>query len=174
MFRALCAPHQVKIVLYSIWYQHTCRWPSRAKVESGLSTCALSWLIAKIYCDAQSAKRQNLDVICCDCLIFICFVFTMTAILKMRLQHLSKSIFSHGVTVELKKTKYFSPYSRKHSCFWKFSKINRYMKLYFFKALNIKISVSLSNPDSSLGTKRSRNKRGWAIRSDGSQLTFCL
>ena len=33
MFRALCAYHQeVKIVLYSIWYHHTCRWPSRAQV----------------------------------------------------------------------------------------------------------------------------------------------
>ena len=31
MFRALCAHHQeVKIVLYSIWYHHTCRWPSGA------------------------------------------------------------------------------------------------------------------------------------------------
>jgi len=31
MFRALCANHQeVKIVLYSIWYHHTCRWPSDA------------------------------------------------------------------------------------------------------------------------------------------------
>jgi len=30
MFRALCANHQeIKIVLYSIWYHHTCRWPSR-------------------------------------------------------------------------------------------------------------------------------------------------
>jgi len=36
MFRALCAHHQeVKIVLYSIWYHHTCRWPSRAQVEQG-------------------------------------------------------------------------------------------------------------------------------------------
>ena len=34
MFRTLCAHHQVvKIVLYSIWYLHTCRWPSRAQVE---------------------------------------------------------------------------------------------------------------------------------------------
>jgi len=33
MFRALCADHQeVKIVLYSIWYRHTCRWPSGAQV----------------------------------------------------------------------------------------------------------------------------------------------
>jgi len=31
MFRALCAHHQeVKIVLFSIWYRHTCRWPYRA------------------------------------------------------------------------------------------------------------------------------------------------
>jgi len=34
IFRALCAHHQeVKIVLYSIWYHHTCRWLSRAQVE---------------------------------------------------------------------------------------------------------------------------------------------
>jgi hypothetical protein len=26
-----------KIVLYSPWYRHTCRWPSRAQVERGLS-----------------------------------------------------------------------------------------------------------------------------------------
>ena len=27
IFRVLCAHHQeVKIVLYSIWYHHTCRW----------------------------------------------------------------------------------------------------------------------------------------------------
>jgi len=38
MFRALCAYHQeVKIVLYSIWYHHTCRWPSGAQVERGPS-----------------------------------------------------------------------------------------------------------------------------------------
>jgi len=34
MFRALSAHHQeVKIVLYSIWYHHTCRWLSGAQVE---------------------------------------------------------------------------------------------------------------------------------------------
>jgi len=39
MFRALCAHHQeVKIVLYSIWCHHSCRWPSGAQVESGLCT----------------------------------------------------------------------------------------------------------------------------------------
>ena len=56
MFRALCVHHQaVKIVLNSIWYHHTCRWPSCAQAESGLSPlstktrfCSLSWLIAKI------------------------------------------------------------------------------------------------------------------------------
>jgi len=37
MFRVLCAYHQeVKIVLYSICCQHTCRWPSGAQVERGL------------------------------------------------------------------------------------------------------------------------------------------
>ena len=39
MFRALCAHHQeVKIVLYSIWYHHTCRWPSGAQAEIGQIT----------------------------------------------------------------------------------------------------------------------------------------
>jgi len=27
---------EVKIVLYSLWYRHTCRWPSGAQVERGL------------------------------------------------------------------------------------------------------------------------------------------
>jgi len=38
MFRAPCAHRQeVKILLYSIWYRHTCRWPSRAQVDRVLS-----------------------------------------------------------------------------------------------------------------------------------------
>jgi len=38
MFRAPCAHRQeVKIVLYSLWYHHTYRWPFGAQVESGLS-----------------------------------------------------------------------------------------------------------------------------------------
>ena len=38
MFRAPCAHHQeVKIVLYSIWYHHTCMWLSHA--QSSLSLC---------------------------------------------------------------------------------------------------------------------------------------
>ena len=37
MFRAPCAHRQeVRIVLYSLWYYHTYRWPSRAQVEIGL------------------------------------------------------------------------------------------------------------------------------------------
>ena len=40
MFRALCVHHQeVKIVLYSIWRHHTCRWPSGAQVERRLNLC---------------------------------------------------------------------------------------------------------------------------------------
>ena len=37
MFQAPCAHHhqEVKIVLYSIWYHHTCGWPSGAQVERG-------------------------------------------------------------------------------------------------------------------------------------------
>ena len=32
----MCSSPGVKIVLYSIWYHHTCRWPSGAQVEIGL------------------------------------------------------------------------------------------------------------------------------------------
>ena len=36
MFRASCAHRQeVKIVLYSLWYHHTYKWPSGAQVERG-------------------------------------------------------------------------------------------------------------------------------------------
>jgi len=45
MFRALYAHHQgVQIVLYSIWYHHTCRWPSGAQVESGLQLCNINFV----------------------------------------------------------------------------------------------------------------------------------
>ena len=38
MFRTPCAHREeVKIVLYSLWYHHTCRWPNRAQVERGHS-----------------------------------------------------------------------------------------------------------------------------------------
>jgi len=37
MFRATCAHHQkVKIVLYSVWYHHICRWPSCGQVDRGV------------------------------------------------------------------------------------------------------------------------------------------
>jgi len=37
LFRELCAHHQeVEIVLYSMWYHHTCTCPSRAQVERGV------------------------------------------------------------------------------------------------------------------------------------------
>jgi hypothetical protein len=37
MFRTLCSHHlEIKIILYSIWYHHTYRWPSGAQVERRL------------------------------------------------------------------------------------------------------------------------------------------
>jgi len=37
MFRGLlCSSSGGQIVLYSIWYHHTCRWPSGAQAERGL------------------------------------------------------------------------------------------------------------------------------------------
>ena len=56
MFRALFVHHQeVKIVLYSIWYHHTYRWPSRAQIQSGAS----SWLIAKIILRYRISKTSK-------------------------------------------------------------------------------------------------------------------
>ena len=50
MFRAPCAHRQAfKIVLYSLWYHHTYRWPSCAQIERGLvptrplSNCVQFW-----------------------------------------------------------------------------------------------------------------------------------
>jgi len=41
MFRGLCAHYrEVKIVLYSIWYHHTCRWPSGAQVVQPMERMA--------------------------------------------------------------------------------------------------------------------------------------
>jgi len=37
MFRAHSAHHQeVEIVMYNLWYHHTCRWPSGAQVETAI------------------------------------------------------------------------------------------------------------------------------------------
>jgi hypothetical protein len=55
MFRALCAHHQeVRIVLYSIWYNHICRWPSRAQVESGVVRLVNSVADGCILCSLAS------------------------------------------------------------------------------------------------------------------------
>jgi len=35
----MCSSSGGQIVLYSIWYHHTCRWPSGAHVERESSTC---------------------------------------------------------------------------------------------------------------------------------------
>jgi len=60
MFRALCAHHQeVKIVLYSIWYRHTCRWPSGAQVERGEERRVLSQPVHR------TATYRYDDTICC-------------------------------------------------------------------------------------------------------------
>ena len=62
MFRALCAHHQaVKIVLYSIWYRHTCRWPSGARVESPLATCAPDGHLQSV--TIPDAVYYNFDVL---------------------------------------------------------------------------------------------------------------
>ena len=48
-----CAHRQeVKIVLYSLWYHHTYKWPSRAHVERGLqfsSNLIIQLLQLKLY-----------------------------------------------------------------------------------------------------------------------------
>ena len=72
MFRAPCAHHQeVNNLLYSIWYRHTCRWPSGVQVQWGdspPSTCTpkmnasnpvhLVGFIVTICHDARSPERQ--------------------------------------------------------------------------------------------------------------------
>jgi hypothetical protein len=63
IFRALCARHQeVKIVLYSIWYRHTCRWPSGAQVTVSYSSCfstAGDWVACCCLCAQLSVSRPR-------------------------------------------------------------------------------------------------------------------
>ena len=63
MFRASCAHRQeVKIVLYSFWYRHTCRWPSGAQVERVL------WFITKINilrCTVSKTSKFVTQVLLC-------------------------------------------------------------------------------------------------------------
>jgi len=55
MFRAnVLIVRRAKIVLYSLWYHHTYRWPSRAQIE-----CIKLVDIKKIYWDARSAKYKK-------------------------------------------------------------------------------------------------------------------
>jgi len=53
MFRALCAHHEFKIALYSIWYHHTNRRPSRVQIETGLIT---KWAL----CNELFGRGKNL------------------------------------------------------------------------------------------------------------------
>ena len=56
MFLALYAHHQeVKIVLYSIWYRQTCRWPSGAQVERRRVLCQTVHGTATYRCDETDA-----------------------------------------------------------------------------------------------------------------------
>jgi len=57
-FEHCCAHHQeVKIMLYSIWYHHTCRWPSGAQVERRF--CATSWLSTRITLRCTVSKTSK-------------------------------------------------------------------------------------------------------------------
>ena len=58
MFRApyaLC--QEVKIVLYSLWYYHTYRWPSRAQVERGRCT------VSKISKNASTCFERHMLIV---------------------------------------------------------------------------------------------------------------
>jgi len=57
MFRAPCAHRQeVKIILYSIWYHHTYRWPSRA--QDGLLTMS-KWRSKHVEAWNKLIAKQN-------------------------------------------------------------------------------------------------------------------
>ena len=59
MFRAPCAHRQeVKIVLYSIWYHHTYRWPSGAQVERGQVGMHALQPVLFVVCSVQSQTHS--------------------------------------------------------------------------------------------------------------------
>jgi len=63
MFRALCVRRQeVKIVLYSIWYRHTCRWPSGAQVEQ-----SIYYSVSSLYMFRVSATPIIRSTQICNC-----------------------------------------------------------------------------------------------------------
>ena len=71
MFRAPCAHHQeVKIILYSIWYYHTCRWPSGAQVERDWYHHTCRWPSG-----AQVERRPSVNLCTCFCSVLYCGVF---------------------------------------------------------------------------------------------------
>ena len=55
-------PHrqEVKIVLYSIWYHHTYRWPSHAQVERGLDGMPVDRTATYRYYDTRDCIVQFL------------------------------------------------------------------------------------------------------------------
>ena len=62
---------EVKIVLYSLWYHHTYRWPSRAQVERGLvgmcKNLFYSAFISSLYMfRAPCAHRQEVKIVLYD------------------------------------------------------------------------------------------------------------
>ena len=69
-----CFEHHVvivrrsKIVLYSLWYHHTYRWPCRAQVERGLSTYACSSLIpySRLFTNLFPLSSSYLPPIVCN------------------------------------------------------------------------------------------------------------
>ena len=60
-----CCAHrqEVKIVLYSIWCHHTCRWPSGAQVESGLCKKMFGkrneFFFSKVTCVKELLKKKE-------------------------------------------------------------------------------------------------------------------
>ena len=65
MLQALCAHHQVvKIVLYSIWYHHTCRWPVHRLREDFLSSLFLKIWGTQLFQNIVSNVWLALSIIC--------------------------------------------------------------------------------------------------------------
>ena len=71
----MCSSTEVKIVLYSLWYHHTYRWPSRAQVERVL------WLFTTKYLSKLENKVSVPNVITVifivsPCIFIYLLVFT--------------------------------------------------------------------------------------------------
>ena len=68
---------EAKIVLYSLWYHHTCRWPSGAQVEINILRCTVS-KISKVHNNSFCEARR------------LC---TTTTNIRRPIQH--RAIFKH-------------------------------------------------------------------------------